>query len=63
MARDPQRGFSKISLDERTRYGFWTEGDIGIPRPKSYPDNPTQGSPYAYTPHSTCPFREKIKSH
>jgi hypothetical protein len=35
MAGDPLRGLYKVPLEERTRYGFWAEGDIGIPRPKS----------------------------
>jgi hypothetical protein len=35
MARDPLRGLYKVPLEERTRYGFQTEGDVGIPHPKS----------------------------
>jgi hypothetical protein len=50
MARDPLRGLYKVPLDESTRYGFWVEGDIGIPRPKRFTDSPTRGPPYTCTP-------------
>jgi hypothetical protein len=36
------QGLSKAPLDERTCYGFWAEGDIGIPRPKRYTYSPTR---------------------
>jgi hypothetical protein len=52
------RGLSKVPLEERNRYGFRAEGDIGISRPKSYTDTPTQGPPYTYTPPPPpAPFR------
>jgi hypothetical protein len=41
MTRDPLRALYKVPLDERTRYEFRAEGDIGIPRPKSFTDSPT----------------------
>jgi hypothetical protein len=30
------RGLSKVSLARENPLHFWVEGDIGIPRPKSY---------------------------
>jgi hypothetical protein len=58
MARDPLRGLSKVPLIRENPLWIHKEGSIGIPRPKSFTDNPTQGPPY--TPQRrlpACPFR------
>jgi hypothetical protein len=49
----------KVLLDERTRYGFWAEGDIGIPRPKSFTDSLTRVPPYTCTPPPRSPLLGK----
>jgi hypothetical protein len=59
MAKDPLRGLSKVPLDERTRYRFRAEGDIGLPHLKSYTDSPTRESPYTYIPLPRLPFSGK----
>jgi hypothetical protein len=59
MARDPLRGLYKVPLDERIRYGFRAEGDIGIPRPKSFTDSPTQRPPSNSTPPPRLPLSGK----
>jgi hypothetical protein len=59
MTRDPLRGLNKVPLDERARYGFLAEGDIGIPHPKSLPDSPTRGPPYTGTPPPRLPLSGK----
>jgi hypothetical protein len=46
MARDPLRGLSKVPLVRENPLRIQEEGSIGIPRPKSFTDNPTQGPPY-----------------
>jgi hypothetical protein len=68
MARDPLRGLYKVPLDERSRYGFRAEGDIGIPIPslhlvqKALQTVRPQDLPIPAL-HPACPFRERTKSH
>jgi hypothetical protein len=58
MDRDPLRGLSKVPLVQENMLWIQEEGSIGIPRPKSFTDSPTQGPPYTLQRRlPACPFR------